>query len=148
MRYLLLMLIGLFSTTAAATIEISDATVRLLPPGVKNTSAYFTINNSDKTDCIIVAAQTDIAARTELHAHMMHNNMMHMMKQESVTLKAGEQLQFQPGGLHLMLFDLKQPLKEDQQVMLTLIMQDGQKIEFSAVVKRPGAQKMSQHQHH
>ncbi|WP_416307688.1 copper chaperone PCu(A)C [Neptunicella sp. SCSIO 80796] len=143
MRVLLLVLVCLVTTGAAAELNISQAVVRLLPPGVPNTSAYFKIENTGKTDRIIVAAQSDVAGKVELHAHMMHNDMMRMMQQENVIIPAGETVMFEPGGLHLMLFDLKQPLKLDQDVKLTLSLQDGETLSFSAKVNKPES-----HSHH
>ncbi|WP_438864476.1 copper chaperone PCu(A)C [Neptunicella sp.] len=143
MRLLVLALFTLLSTSVAAQLVVSEAEVRLLPPGVPNTSAYFNIENTGTTDQVIIGAQSNVANKVELHAHMMHNDMMRMMQQDSVTIPAGKVVKFEPSGLHLMLFDLKQPLHLDQTVQLTLIMQDGETLTFSAKVIKPGS-----HTHH
>ena len=112
----------IFLTNAAfAEVEISDATIRLLPPSVPNTSAYFTVTNTSDQDVSLVGGSADIAEKTELHNH----------------------IKFAPGGLHMMIFGLKQPLKKEQIIPLALITKDGQQINFSAVVVSP-----NQHHHH
>jgi copper(I)-binding protein len=134
----------IFLTNAAfAEVEISDATIRLLPPSVPNTSAYFTVTNTSDQDVSLVGGSADIAEKTELHNHIMQGEVMRMEKQDAVVIPAGETVKFAPGGLHMMIFGLKQPLKKEQIIPLALITKDGQHINFSAVVVSP-----NQHHHH
>ena len=134
----------IFLTNAAfAEVEISDATIRLLPPSVPNTSAYFTVTNTSDQDVSLVGGSADIAEKTELHNHIMQGEVMRMEKQDAVVISAGETVKFAPGGLHMMIFGLKQPLKKEQIIPLALITKDGQQINFSAVVVSP-----NQHHHH
>ena len=55
----------------------------------------------------------------------------------------GKTITFAPGGLHMMIFGLKQPLKKKQIVPLALMTKDGQQIKFDAHVVSP-----NQHRHH
>ena len=73
----------------------------------------------------------------------MVNDMMSMQQQSEVVIPPGESVQFSPGGLHIMLFGLKQPLHEGQTVTITLLTKDGETINISANVTQP-----SMHQHH
>jgi copper(I)-binding protein len=133
----------LISNIAFAELHITDATIRLLPPSVPNTSAYFSLKNSGEKDITLVGASAPFAAKAELHNHIMHGDVMRMEKQENVIIPAGETVEFSPGGLHLMIFGLTQSLQEQQTVPLTLMTQNGQEINFDAVVVSP-----SQHRHH
>lgn len=139
--------IALISLPSMANLLVSNATVRLLPPGVKNTSAYFSISNQSQQDHYLVAADVDFAEKAELHAHIMQGDMMRMEQQEKVLIPAGETVIFKPGSLHIMIFGLHQSLHQDQTVTLTLITDDQQSVLVEATVVMPG-QESVQHRHH
>ncbi|PKG97798.1 copper chaperone PCu(A)C [Paraglaciecola sp. MB-3u-78] len=141
----LIVLLGSLLVTGViyAEIIVTEATVRLLPPGVPNTAAYFSIQNSSDTTQILIGASADFATKAEIHNHIMVNDMMRMEQQSEVVIQPGESVQFAPGGLHLMLFGLKQPLLEGQSVAISLQTKDGEFIVIQANVARP-----SVHKHH
>lgn len=145
MLRLILLLCSLVSCGLYAEIMVTDATVRLLPPGVPNTAAYFSIQNSSDTSQVLVGASADFATKAEIHNHILVDDMMRMQKQSEVVIEAGESVHFSPGGLHIMLFGLKQPLSEGQSVTFSLQTQKGESISITANVARP---KASAHSHH
>ncbi len=137
-----------FSAVGHAEWQVKDATIRVLPPGVKNTAVYFSIENTASTDRQLVDVSTNVASNSELHAHIMDGEMMRMEKQSSITVPAGETVKFKPGGYHVMVFGLDKPLSVGQQVEVTLHTQDGQTIVFLAEGVLPGDEKVSSHHHH
>ena len=143
MLRLIILLCSLATGVIYAKIIVTDATVRLLPPGVPNTAAYFSIQNSSDTTQILIGASADFATKAEIHNHIMVNDMMRMEQQSEVIINPGQSVQFAPGGLHIMLFGLKQPLIEGQSVAISLQTKDGESIIISADVARP-----SVHKHH
>ena len=143
MLRLILLLSSLVTGALCAEVTVTGATVRLLPPGVPNTAAYFSIQNSSDTDQILIGASADFATKAEIHNHILVDDMMRMQQQSEVVIKPGETVQFAPGGLHIMLFGLKQPLLEGQSVAISLQTQDGESIIITANVARP-----SVHKHH
>ncbi|MEP0355120.1 MAG: copper chaperone PCu(A)C [Paraglaciecola sp.] len=130
-------LLGISSFWCQAELVVSNATVRLLPSSVPNTSAYFSIENRSNKKETIVAATSSIANKTEIHNHVLVNSMMKMQQQDSIIIEPRQTVYFKPGGLHIMLFGLKQKLTENQEVSLRLITQDGDKVDFKAIVSRP-----------
>ena len=82
---ILISLLMALSLSAQAEVTISNASVRLLPPGVPNTSAYFTINNTSQQDVYLVGAKSEIAGLIELHNHVMEGEVMKMQKQNMRT---------------------------------------------------------------
>lgn len=146
MLRLILLLCGLVSYGLCAEIMVTDATVRLLPPSVPNTAAYFSIQNSSDTNQILVGASADFATKAEIHNHILVNDMMRMQQQSEVVIAAGQSVSFSPGGLHIMLFGLKQPLSEGQSVTFTLKTKKGESISITANVARPKAPAHSHHQ--
>ena len=140
-------LLLLISSNSFADLKISDVKVRLLPPGVANTSAYFTIENTGDKDRALVSASSEIASKVELHAHIMKDGMMRMRQQEKVIIPAGEKVEFAPGGLHLMIFGLIEPLRDNQQVELSVVTEDGETLVINGTVARPGNEKAKHHHH-
>lgn len=140
----------LVSTSSFANLKVSEAKVRLLPPGLPNTSAYFTIENTGNKDRVLISASSEIANKVELHSHVMKDGMMRMRQQDKVIIPAGEKVEFAPGGLHLMIFGLNEPLRVNQQVKLNVITQDGETLVVNGTVTLPGNEKTGKekHKHH
>ncbi len=121
-----LLVLALLSTVAqAASLQVSDAFIRELPPGQQVSSAYFTLTNGGKAPVALVAATSDVAERVEIHVHRVNGGVMRMEQLHRVEVAAGGQLQFRPGGLHLMLINLKRPLRAGDTVAVTLLDEKG-----------------------
>lgn len=150
MLRLSLLLTVFLSALCHAELVISEAKVRLLPPGVPNTSAYFVAENTSESDIVLVSGYASFVSKVELHNHVMKGEVMKMEKQDEVIIAAGESVRFQPGGLHLMLFGLitKGVLKEGQVVRLSLIQKNGKRTQFDATVVMPGQESDNSHHHH
>lgn len=143
MLRLFLLLGSLVSGVLYAEIIVTDATVRLLPPGVPNTAAYFSLQNPSDTKQTLIGVSADFATKAEIHNHILVDDMMRMQQQSEVVIQPGESIQFSPGGLHIMLFGLKQPLSEGQSVVFSLQTSDGESISVIANVAKPLV-----HKHH
>ena len=101
-------------------IDVTDAWSRALPPVSTNGAAYVTLTNSGHNADKLVGASAPIAQRAELHSHSMEGGVMKMRPVTSVELLPGKKVEFKPGGLHVMLIGLKQPLKQGAHFPLTL----------------------------
>ena len=81
----------------------------------------------------------------------MEGDVMKMRALPSLDLPAGKAVELKPGGYHIMLMDLKQPLAKDSKVPLTLLFKDAKgvesKLELSVPVSTavPGAAGMHKH---
>ena len=140
---LIVLLCGLVVGVVHAEVIVTDATVRLLPPGVPNTAAYFSIQNQSDTSQTLIGVSADFAAKAEIHNHVLVDGMMSMQQQSEVVIQPGGVVSFSPGGLHIMLFGLTQPLREGQSVTFSLQTKEGTSISVTANVARPSA-----HSHH
>jgi copper(I)-binding protein len=105
--------------THASDIGISNAWSRPTPPGADVGVAYFTLASHGKTDRL-VAASSPVAKRAELHISEMEGGVMKMRPLDSVEVKAGASVAFEPGGRHVMLMGLKKPLKRGDSFPLVL----------------------------
>ncbi len=111
--------LGLSSAAAlAADIEIKDAWVRGTVTGQQATGAFLEITS--KSGATLVGAASPAADIAEIHEMKMDGGMMKMRAVERLELPAGKPVQLAPGGYHVMLMKLKQPLKKGDSVTLTL----------------------------
>lgn len=110
----------------ADTITIHDAYARSSGPSAKTGAAFFEIvNKGDRADRL-VAAESDIAVRTELHTHIeADNGVMQMREVEGgFEIPAGGSHLLQRGADHVMFMGLNQGLAHGDTVTLTLIFEE------------------------
>lgn len=108
---------------AAEPITVSNAWVRATAPGQEAGAAYMELKSA--TDLTVVKVESTAADSVEIHKMSMHNGVMEMRMLEALELPAGKLVKLEPGGFHLMLFDLKAPLKTGENVAFTLHLKDG-----------------------
>ncbi len=124
---------------AAEEVQVLDPYVRAMPPGQSVSAAFLGLSNTGKKDHALVAAETSVAMMVELHEHTMAEGMMQMRKVEKIDLPAGATVELKPGGLHIMLINLKSQLKPGDEVEIILIYGDGSKATVQAPVRKIGA---------
>ncbi|MDM4719523.1 copper chaperone PCu(A)C [Micromonospora sp. WMMA1363] len=121
------------ASTAAGLLGIRDPWVKAADKGM--TAAFGTFVNDGDADVTITSASTEVS-RMELHEMTMQDGKMVMQaKQGGIVIKAKSEHVFQPGGDHLMMMDLKQPVRAGDEVTLTLTFADGRTQTFTAVAK-------------
>lgn len=125
--------------SAADKVTVSDPYVRLAPPGQMVTGAFLVLKNNDDKDHKVVKADNAASKVTELHTHTMEGGMMKMRQVKEIEIKAKGETALKPGGLHIMLIDLKQPLKEGENVAISVTFEDGSSKKFDAPVRKPQA---------
>ncbi|MDR2219913.1 MAG: copper chaperone PCu(A)C [Methylobacillus sp.] len=125
----LLCMLGLLLTTFAASaeqppnpVEASHAWARATAPGQTVGAAYMQLKSA--ADLTLVAVESPIAGSVAIHHMSMKNNVMEMHMMDSLELPANQTVKLEPGGMHLMLMDLKQPLKAGETVSLMLTLKD------------------------
>lgn len=119
------------------------------PPGVPNGAVYLVLHNRGAADERLLGADTPAAAKAEVHEHVHQGGLMKMRKVEGdVTIVAGGELALQPGGYHLMLFGLKQPLEDGKRFPLTLHFEKAGDLQVEvAVQKEAPVAAATEHQH-
>ncbi|MES3009353.1 MAG: copper chaperone PCu(A)C [Pseudomonadota bacterium] len=131
-------LIGLFTTLAnAQNVEVKDAWVRPTVAGQKGTGGFMKI--TAKTPLTLVGVSSPVAGVAEVHEMKMDGDVMRMRAVPSLALPAGKTVELKPGGFHLMLMDLKQPLAKDSTVPVTLLFKDAQGKPSELALKLPVA---------
>lgn len=120
-------------------LSVTKAWARATPGLAKNGGAYVTIVNRTGKDDRLVAASGDVAARVEIHTHIMDNGVMRMRRVEGIDIPAGKTLNMRPGGYHVMLIGLHKPLKKGETFPITLTFRSGAKETVTIEVQRIGA---------
>lgn len=130
------------------SIHIIEPWSRPLPAVSTNGAAYVTLMNMGDAPDKLVSASTPAAERAELHTHIMEGGLMKMRHVESIEIPAGGRIALEPGGLHIMLFGLSEPLTEGRSYPLTLGFERAGEVEVEVMVMEPadgGSQ--TQHEH-
>ena len=112
--------VGAMNARAGSDVlKIDQAWARAAPIG-RTTAVYFSISNSGPADKLTTVA-TDIAAHAGLHKSSLDDKgVMTMTSVQALDVPAGATVTLAPGGYHVMLMDLKQPLKVGDHFALTL----------------------------
>jgi len=113
----------LIACSTSAEVTISDAWVRENAPGQKVGAAYMTLKSPEKSKLVFVEAAS-AAGSVEIHSMTMNNGIMKMRMLESLPLEPNQSVTLKPGSFHLMLFDLKQPLKAGDNIKFRLCFED------------------------
>jgi len=108
----------LASSAAFAQVTVGDPWIRATVPAQKTAGAFMQLRSPKATR--LVEVQSPVAGRAEVHQMAMEGQTMRMQKVDGIDLPAGQPVNLSSGGYHVMLFDLKQQLKEGEQVPLTL----------------------------
>ncbi|WP_213772526.1 copper chaperone PCu(A)C [Bradyrhizobium sp. dw_78] len=125
----------------AGDLVISQAWSRATPNGAKIGSGYLTIENKGATADRLVGVSADIAGKVEVHEMAMNNGVMTMRPLDNgLTIDPGKTVKLSPGGNHLMMFDLKTPLKQGDTLPVTLQFEKAGKVKVSLDVQGIGAQ--------
>lgn len=144
MKKLSLLAAGLIASAgafagAADQVTVQDPYVRLAPPNAPATGAFMVIRNNGDKDVKVLKADNPASKVTELHTHINDGGVMKMRPVPAIDVKARGEAVLKPGGLHVMLIDLKAPMKEGDTVPLTLTFDDGSTKKVDAKVVKPTA---------
>jgi copper(I)-binding protein len=140
--------IGALAAGMADQITVVDPQVRMVPPGAMATAAFMTLKNGSDKDAKLIKADNSVSKVTELHTHLNEDGVMKMRQVPAIEIKARSETQLEPGGLHIMMIDLKGPLKEGAKVGLTLGFEDGSSKQVEAVVRKPMPMPAMDHSKH
>ncbi len=106
---------------ADETVTVTHAWARATAPGQRVAGVYLEISSAEPSK--LVAASSPVAGSAEIHVMRLENGIMTMRQLESLELSAKQTVKLEPGGLHIMLLDLKSPLKLGDKVPLRITLQ-------------------------
>ena len=120
-------------------LRIDHPFARATPPGAKSGAVFLTVLNGGSETDRLLRASTPIAGGVILHQMAVEDGVMKMRAVPSLTVNPGGRLELKPNGYHLMLIDLKQPLKLGERFPLTLSFERAGSVLISVPVEDMGA---------
>jgi periplasmic copper chaperone A len=121
----------------SSQLEVSNAWARATPAKAENGAAYVTILSP--TSDRLLSASSPVAKKAELHTMEMAGMVMKMRPIAGLDIPAGQPVALKPGGEHIMLIGLQQPLHEGQSFTLTLNFEKAGARTVSVAVEKAGA---------
>lgn len=131
------LLISMFLLVGCAPKEgivIRDAWMRTAERG-GNGAVYIVIHNYSAMNDALVGASAEIAQAVEIHESQIVDDIMQMRMLSSVELASGEDVKFEPGGLHIMLVNLNEEPQVGESVEISLHFQNNADISLSVPVQ-------------
>jgi periplasmic copper chaperone A len=133
----ILVVAGLASCQQSRPLEVTGGWAR---PGFTGgtSAAYFSVNNPADSGDTLTGASSQVAKMVELHLSSMDaNGTMRMQQQETVDIPPGVQVEFRPGGLHVMLINLAQDLQPGDTFNLVLTFKNRGNVTIAVEVREP-----------
>jgi copper(I)-binding protein len=125
----------------AGDLVITQAWSRATPGGAKVAGGYLTIENKGSAPDRLIGGSTGVADKVQVHEMTTTNGVMTMRPLDNgLAIEPGKTVKLAPGGYHLMMLDLKKPLKQGDKVPVTLEFEKAGKVKLTLDVQGVGAQ--------
>jgi len=117
-------------------VDIRQSWARIADSGATS-GAYMEIDNNDTVPITLIGVVTADAGAAEVHETMQQDGMAHMMPRTALRIPAGDVVKLAPGGLHVMLIDVRRALAVGDSVRLRLKFSDSTSVAVTVPVKTP-----------
>ena len=126
-------------TYSAGGLQIVSPWARATPKGSTVSAGYLTITNKGTEPDRLIGGSVAPASRFEVHTTVMENGVARMRQVTGLEIKPGETVALAPGGMHVMLMGLKQPLTNGQTLKGTLVFEKAGTVAIEFTVQGVGA---------
>jgi periplasmic copper chaperone A len=126
-------------TYSAGSLEIVNPWARATPKGATVGGGFLTITNKGTEPDRLIGGSAAPASRFEMHTTVTEDGVAKMRQVDGLEIKPGETVELKPGGMHLMLMGLKQPLQQGQTVKGTLVFEKAGTVAIEFTVQAIGA---------
>ncbi|MEM8951899.1 MAG: copper chaperone PCu(A)C [Pseudomonadota bacterium] len=116
-------------------VMIHDGWARASIGSAPNSAAYMTLMTHGDAADKLVGATTPVAETVELHNHIIEGDIAKMREVEAIEVKPGEMATLEPGGYHVMLIGLKEPLTAGEVLPLTLTFEQAGEVTLEVPIK-------------
>jgi len=124
----------------AGAIRIDKPWTRATPPAAPTGAGYMSLTNEGREADRLVEITSPIAGRAEIHTMEIVGDVFRMRWQkDGVELPPGKTVELKPGGVHVMLLELKQPIRPGTKVPVTLVLQRAGKVDVELLAAPIGA---------
>ncbi|WPB83192.1 copper chaperone PCu(A)C [Sediminicoccus rosea] len=132
--------------TELGPLRIVNPWTRAAGQGMQG-GGFLVIRNTGATPDRLVSASSPAAGRMELHTHVRDGDVMRMRPVNDIPVPANGEVSLQPGGLHLMLIGLTQPMNAGQTIPVTLRFERAGEVTIQLAVQAAGARSPGHHRH-
>ncbi|KWT65401.1 Conserved membrane protein in copper uptake, YcnI [Hyphomicrobium sulfonivorans] len=109
------------AAAASSDVTVTQAWTRPVAAAGGMGVGYGKITNAGKETDAVIGASSDAAERVELHETTINDaGVASMKKVDRLEVGGGNSIELKPGGLHLMLIGMKQPVKDGDTVKVKL----------------------------
>jgi periplasmic copper chaperone A len=119
------------------SVEVKDAWARATPGKAENGAAYLTIVSQGADS--LVSVSSPVAKKAGLHTMTMEGSVMKMRPLAGVDVPANQPVALKPGGTHIMLEGLNEPLQAGKSFPLTLTFEKAGEKQVEVAVEKAGA---------
>jgi copper(I)-binding protein len=120
----------------AQSVTVNNAWARATVPGQKAAGVFMTL--SSPVGSRLTSASSPVAAFGQVHEMRMEGDIMKMRAlKDGLEIPAGKSVELKPGGYHVMLMDLKNPLMKDTTIPVTLVFVDANGMESKTELTVP-----------
>lgn len=124
----------------AGALEIGNPWARATPPAAPVAGGYMTITNTGEEADRLIGGSAPFAGRVEIHEMTMEDDVMRMREiPGGLEILPGETVTLEPGGLHVMFMELKEPLAEGEMRPATLVFENAGEVAVEIAVEGMGA---------
>ncbi len=120
-------------------LEIQHPWARATAPSAPTGAVYLALGNDSQQADRLVSAASPVAGKVELHTHLMDNGTAMMREVKAIDLPSEGSVTLAPGGLHIMLIGLKEPLVKGKTFPLTLTFETAGSVTVEVAIQGPGA---------
>lgn len=131
----LILLMSASAAVHAVDLSVNNAYIRTMPPGQTMTAGFLTVTNNSLKRCQLLSGTSSISPRIEFHEHQHAQGMMQMRQVDSVVVAAGQTVTFSPGALHLMLYEIDEPLVAGDTTQMEIASDQCGAISFTAEIR-------------
>ena len=130
------------------SITIDHPWSRATPPIAPVAGGYLTLTNDGDIADRLVSISSPLSERVEIHESTVSDGVASMRPvQNSIEIGAGETIELQPGGMHIMFLKPSRPLKEGERFAATLVFELAGTIDVEFAVQNMGARPESANEH-
>ena len=131
------------SPAMASDLMFGSLQFRATIGSMPSSAAYLSITNHGAMADRLLAVESSLAHKTELHTMEVTNGVMKMRQIDGgINVPAGKTIQVAPGGFHVMLIGLKAPLNAEENYQVTLVFEKAGRVKLTGLAKRPADLKM------
>jgi copper(I)-binding protein len=134
-----LALVACAAMAQAPALLVQEAWMRQVP-GSDVAAVYLTLINPGPTPVSVVGIESPVASHAMIHETKTESGQARMRPHAELSIPPGQTVKLEPGGLHIMLHGLTQPVAVGQSVPITLMLSNGRKILVEARMRPLNAQ--------